>query len=45
MLESELWQLYRTDDDEKMGRLFEVLATEVDDDVLEYAITEARGDN
>lgn len=40
-IEMDLWQLYRTGDKEKMGRLFEALAQEAH---IESAIAYAWGD-
>ena len=45
MIESELWQLYRTDDEDKMDRLFNALVDEYDPDGLERAIQKAWGED
>jgi hypothetical protein len=44
MIESELWQLYRTGDENKMDRLFNALADECDNDDVERAIQKAWGE-
>lgn len=45
MIESELWQLYWTNDEDKMDRLFNALVDECDPDDLERAIQKAWGED
>ncbi|MGQ5708803.1 hypothetical protein [Lactobacillus sp. PSON] len=40
MVVSEMWQLYHTNDPEKMDRFFNALASEVDAETLENCINQ-----
>lgn len=44
MILSELWQLYHTDDADKMERFFNALTRNVDSDELEECINAGWGD-
>lgn len=43
-IESELWQLYKTDDEEKLGRLFKAVANVCDDEDMDRCLAYAWGD-